>query len=337
LVAVPILSLGLAVAIKHSAWLRIAFVVFLGLAGNGFVFYWLMGQGISQRVFLRDLFFSEILTDVYLRNETEINQKLSDSFKKDESTQGYVDYLHTESLRSLSFQKGDDRSIAIAITDVLGTPDGSVCGLETLGKTVFDTRRGKGCCSDFSKSFLFYANYLGLQAREVSLFNHTTVEYLNRSNGRWQWLDPFYRVEIIDAAGHPLSLFQIRQTPTFEALTYRKIGTSLSSFDVVNYAGYAPAQMGTILWRRGTNFLEVDTWDRTMQGWGFSKSLRQTVMLAAGVQPHWLMVTTHSDTFYYKTLRAMLRGAACCWLVLNLALFFVLLKMHPVRISPEKS
>lgn len=296
-----------------------------------------MGQGISQRVYLRDLFFSEILTDVSVSNETDINRKLNDAFKKDASTQAYVDYLPPESVRLLSSHKGGDRSLALAITEALGTPDGSVCGLETLGQTVYDTRRGKGCCSDFSKSFLFYANYLGLQAREVSLFNHTTVEYLNQGIGRWQWLDPFNRVEVVDAAGQPLSLFQIRQTSIFEALTYRKIGTALGSFDVVKYAGYAPAQMGTILWRRGTNFLEVETWDRTMQGWGFSKSMRQAVMLAAGVQPHWLMVTTHADSFYYKTLRAMLWGAACFWLALNLALIFVFVGILLVRVSPGKS
>ena len=95
-----------------------------------------------------------------------------------------------------------------------------------------------------------------------------------------------------------------------------------------------------LLWlleRLRTNFLEVETWDRTMQGWGFSKSLRQAVMLASGVQPHWLMVTTHADSFYYKTLRAMLWGAACCWMVLNLALFFVFVRMLLVRVRPGKS
>jgi len=296
-----------------------------------------MGQGISQRVYLRDLFFSEILTDASVSNETEINRRLSDAFKKDASTQAYVDYLPSESLRLLSSHKGDDRSLALAITEILGTSNGSVCGLETLGQTVFDTRRGMGCCSDFSKSFLFYANYLGLQAREVSLFNHTSVEYLNKANGRWQWLDPFNRVEIVDVAGTPLSLFQIRQTSIFEALTYRKISTASGSFDVVKYAGYARAQMGTILWRRGTNFLEVETWDRTMQGWGFSKSLRQAVMLVSGVQPHWLMVTTHVDSFYYKTLRAMLWGAAFCCFVVNLALIFVFVGMLLVRVRPGKS
>ena len=266
---------------------------------------------------MRDLLFSEILMDQRLKSEDEINRQLSTNFKTDASTRAYANYLHPEAVRSLATHKGNDRSLALAIAEVLGTPDGSVCGLETLGQTVFDTRRGKGCCSDYSKSFLFYANYLGLQAREVSLFNHTTVEYLNRATGQWQWLDPFNRVEITDAAGRVLNLYHIRQRSAFEALTFKKLSLAAGAFDVSKYAGYAPAQMSTILWRRGTNFLEVEAWDRTMQGWGFSKSVRQAIMLSAGVQPHWLMVTTHADTFYYKTLRAMLWAAGGLWLLFN--------------------
>lgn len=299
------------------SWLRIALAAVLLLVVNWLAIQWLLGLGISQRVYMRDLLFSEILMDQRLKNEDEINQRLSANFKTDASTLAYVIYLDPETLRSLSAHKGDDRSLALAIAEVLGTPDGSVCGLETLGQTVFDTRRGKGCCSDYSKSFLFYANYLGLQAREVSLFNHTTVEYLNRANGQWQWLDPFNRVEITDAAGHALSLYQIRQTSAFEALTYKKLASAAGAFDAGKYAGYAPAQMSTILWRRGTNFLEVEAWDRKMQGWGLSKSMRQAVMLTSGVQPHWLMVTTHADTFYYKTLRALLWAVGGLWLLFN--------------------
>ena len=206
---------------KNQNRLRIALVLTLWLVVNGLSLQWLFNLGISPRVYMRDLLFSEILMDMRLKNEEEINQQLNTGFKTDSSTQAYVDYLHPETLRTLSAHKGDDRSLALAIAEVLGTPDGSVCGLETLGQTVFDTRCGKGCCSDYSKSFLFYANYPGLQAREVSLFNHTTVEYLNRATGQWQWLDPFNRVEIIDATGHALSLYKMRQTSAFEALIYK--------------------------------------------------------------------------------------------------------------------
>lgn len=318
---------------KRRSWLGIVVALILLLAVNGLSLQWLLSLGISQRVYMRDLLFSEILVDARLKNEDEINQWLDVGFKTDASTLAYAEYLHPESLRALSAQRGSDRSLALAIVEVLGTSDGSVCGLDTLGQTVFDTRRGKGCCSDYSKSFLFYANYLGLQAREVSLFNHTTVEYLNRSTGQWHWLDPSNRVEIADATGRFLSLYQIRQTSAFQALTYRKLGTAAGAFDLDKYAGYARAQMGTILWRRGTNFLEVETWDRKMQGWGFSKSLRQAIMLPAGVQPHWLMVTTHADAYYYKTLRAVLWAEGGLWLIVNAVVLMWLVRRAHTLLS----
>ena len=86
--------------------------------------------------------------------------------------------------------------------------------------------------------------------------------------------------------------------------------------------------MSTILWRRGTNFLEVEALDRTMRGWGFSKSVRQVITLLAGAQPHWLMVTTHADTFYYKTLRALLWGAGGGWVLFNLLTLVWLSRRH---------
>ena len=172
-----------------------------------------------------------------------------------------------------------------------------------------------------------------MQAREVSVFNHTTVEYLDRSSGRWQWLDPLNKIEITDATGRPLSWFKIRQTSSFQSLTYKKLGTAIASFDAKEYGGYALAQMGTMLWRRGTNFLEVEAWDRRLAGWYLSKSMRQAVMLVTGIQPHYLMVTTHADTFYYKALRALLWAAGGGWIIFNVFVLAWLVRHKPLRLT----
>jgi hypothetical protein len=280
--------------------------------------------------------FSEILPEGQLANVAALNTQAMADFKTDASTQAYANYLHPESralLKKISIT--NDHELALAITERLGHPDGSVCGLETLGTTVFDTHSGKGCCSDYSKSWLFYANYFGMTAREVSLFNHTTVEYLNRSTDRWSWLDPFNKIEILDANGQPLSLFEIRNASRFQTLKFRKTSSVSTTFDATSYAGYAPAQMGTILWRKGTNFLEVEAWDRVMQSWGFSKSMRQMVTLVAGVQPHWLMITTHADNYYYRSLRAFLWAAGGAWLMLNaIAVTWLTLALWSLKQQP---
>ena len=113
--------------------------------------------------------------------ERTLKELIEAKFKKDVDTQVYENYLHPRSKELLGKSNfSTDRELALAITQRLGQADGSIYTLEALGETVFDTRRGNGCCSDYSKYFLFYAIYLGLPAREVSLFIHTTVEYLNR-------------------------------------------------------------------------------------------------------------------------------------------------------------
>jgi hypothetical protein len=109
-------------------------------------------------------------------------------------------------------------------------------------------------------------------------------------------------------------------------LIYRRVSpTATEIFDPGKFAGYSQAQMGTILWRRGTNFLEVERWDQAMRGWGFTKSLRQTVMLVAGIQPQFLMLTTHADNFYYNSLRTLLWTIGAAYVFFNflvLALIF---------------
>ena len=275
-----------AVSGRRRAYLFTALVLWIGV--NAWCLQWALGLGISQRVYLRDLMFSEIVSDSGLPNTVEgVDALLMNGFKVDASTDAYSDYLHPNSLRALTdkakVHAQGDHLLALAITAQLGQPDGSVCGLEALGDTVFDTRRGQGCCSDYSKSWLFYANYLGMTVREVSLFNHTTVEFFNRATGRWQWLDPFNRVEIVDAKDQPLSLLEIRNASRFEALKFKRLPSANQQFAVDSYAGYAPAQMSTMLWRRGTNFLEVEAWDRVLRAWGLSKSVRQMVTLMAGV------------------------------------------------------
>ena len=80
LVALPVLPLGLVVEIKYRWWICIASVVLLGVMFDGLVYQWLIGQGISQRVYLRDLFFSDIQSDSSIGIESEINKNLDNQF-----------------------------------------------------------------------------------------------------------------------------------------------------------------------------------------------------------------------------------------------------------------
>lgn len=315
--------MGLVLAVRRMGFRALAYVL-CWLALNTTAWSWLKSFGISQQVYLRDLMFSEIVSD---HQRVDLNALIQRGFKIDSDTSQYANYLHPNSLKLLKkAPQNSDHSLAWAIVDVIGHADGSVCGLETLGHTVFDTRRGKGCCSDYSKAWLFYANHLGMTAREVSLFNHTTVEYWDRQTGQWQWLDPYNRTEILDVHGNVQSLVSVRNAPFNAALSIHKLPQSSATFDANSYRGYAKSQMGVMLWRRGSNFLEVEAWDRWLQAWGLPKNMRQMVTLVAGVQPRWLMLVTHADYFYYKQLRALLWISLAAWACLNVLLIGLMVK-----------
>jgi len=295
--------------------------IVMGVLANGVLIYWLFGLGTSQQVYLRNLIFSDIVLE---QQSVDLNQAIEQGFKRDTDVSRYLDFIHPNALKVLKDKTyQSDRELSLAILGVIGQADGSVCGLQSLGKTVFETLRGKGCCSDYSKAWLFYANFLGMQAREVSLFNHTSVEYFDRATGRWHWLDPFNRIEIVNARGQVMSLLDVRNAPFDDYLQIQKLLTSVNSFDANEYIGYSRAQMGTVFWRLGVNFLEVEALDTHLQAWGLPKNVRQLVLLVAGVQPRWLMLTTQSDYFYYKLLKSLIMMFLWLLLAINVVWLIV--------------
>jgi hypothetical protein len=153
----------------------------------------------------------------------------------------------------------------------------------------------------------FYANYLGLNSREVNTLNHTTVEYLNRATTQW-----------VDDEGTPLSQYKVRKSTLFEALKTQRLITSSSDFDAANYEGYAPSQYAALMWRMGTNFLEVDRWDSRLRSLGLPKSLRQLVLLTAGVQPRFIILTVNSLAAYLRALQLFILGGLVLVMALNL-------------------
>ncbi len=296
-------------------------LILMFVLSNGALIYGLSSLPTTQQVYLRNLMFSDIFSDLNLE---DFNEVLLQGFKRDTDISQYINFINPSSFQKLKEKPyPSDRELAWAIVGVIGRPDGSVCGLETLGKTVYETLRGKGCCSDYSKAWLFYANLLGMRAREVSTFNHTTVEYLNRATGQWQWLDPFNQTEFRDIKGRVLSILEVRNSRYDEELLVNRPFESDFFFDANGYLGYSRAQMGVVFWRRGVNFLELETLDAQLRHWGLPKSVRQFLALVAGVQPRWLMVVTEADYFYYKLLKSLVLMLIFFWLAFNLVLLTI--------------
>lgn len=303
-----------AVCRPASRWPRRLLLVCLLLDG---LFIGLLAALTSdERIYLRNVVFSRIVADRRIGSEAELDRLLTQGFLLDRDTAAYRDFidpLRADALRVLQSRPDTtDAALAVAITRELGAfPTGQVCGLESLGWTVFDTQRGLGCCSDFSKSWIFYARYLGMDVREVNTLNHTTVEFFDRQLGRWVWLDPLNRVQIGDASGRPLSQFEIRDSDVFTALRVLPLTAApRPGFDARSYEGYATAQAAVLMWRLGTNFLEIERHDAQLRRWGLSKSARQAILLSLGVQPRWLILTTLSLAAYLRALQIFVLASA---------------------------
>lgn len=276
----------------------------------------------EPKVYLRNVLFSQFVAEGTAAGQMDVNLGLAEGFKRDADPGAYRRYLNPAFERELSALKAEGklagRDLAIAIASRLGDPRNSrICGVESLGKVVIDTDAGQGCCSDYSKAWLFYANYLGLQAREVNNLAHTTVEYWDGALRKWVWMDPFNKVEILDEAGKPLDQYEIRAMSLFESAQFRRLRGSHLDFAPAVYEGYQPAQFAAISWRRGVNFLEVEAWDARLRRLGLPKSLRQLFMLSTGIQPGWLVLTTNALAFYLQLLQAGIYAALAALLVFD--------------------
>ncbi len=286
----------------------------------------------DQKVYIRNVIFSQFLADASAGPAYEVDAVLADGFKTDPDPAQYLPYLNPRFARELAALKQDpalgDRDLALAIVARLGDPrESRICGVESLGKVVIDTDSGQGCCSDFSKAWLFYANYLGLKAREVNNLGHTTVEYWDRQRGRWDWLDPFMKMEMTNAQGIPLNQTEIRAVSLVDFVQFVRLPGAHTDFKPQSYGGYHPSQYAAISWRRGVNFLQMEAWDSRLRSLGLPKSLRQLLLLTAGVQPGWLVLTTNSLAFYLNLLKVLLLGLVGFFLAFDAWLAFRLARM----------
>jgi hypothetical protein len=281
----------------------------------------------DQKVHIRNLVFSDFVADSQATSQDRVNALIENGFKTDPQTAAYLRYLNPRFQQELSRlqveQRLVGRELALAIAARLGDPkESQICGVESLGKVVFDTDSGQGCCSDFSKAWLFYANYLGLRAREVNNLGHTTVEYWDAALRKWVWLDPFMRMEMTDANGLPLNQFEIRRMSLVETVRFVRLPGAQAGFEPRAYAGYHPSQYAAISWRRGVNFLEVEAWDTRLRALGLPKSLRQLALLTTGVQPRWLVLTTNALAFYMTLLQGLFLAVLGFFVVVDAWLLF---------------
>jgi len=279
----------------------------------------------KHQIYLRNLMFSEIIADSTISNERELDT-IIDQKLKTENKENLLSYLDQTAVKELSLLKNQykgtdaDRFLAISILQYLGeNPTGKICGGPSLGKVVFDVEKGMGCCSDYSKAWMFYALYFSLEVREVNSLNHTTVEFYDKNLKKWVWLDPFNRAQF-SMNNVLLNQYEARKATLFDKVTIINLNKEKLDVDLENYEGYNTSQLSLLLWRKGNNFIEVEDWDTKLRNLKIPKPIRQFIFLTTGVSPGWIMLANDALASYMRILKLAIYLLITTYFLVNLFL-----------------
>jgi hypothetical protein len=300
------------------------------VAVNALSFWLLSGLSGNTQVYLRNLLFSEIVSDARIANEQSLETHLMADFKTDTGTQAsqasYINQDKLKSLRQLQQAGTSTDRMAVAVAATIGpSPNGSYCGKHPTYALVQGVEHGQGCCSDYSKAFLVYAAHLGIQVREVYVLSHATVEYFNPEQHRWIWFDPYFSTQVTDQGGKLLSLYQIRMASRFQdlrLLDHPPSVTTIPAFE--GFRGYDTRHYDVLLYKKGNNFFELEALHRHLQWLRLPKSILQLSSYFLGAQPGYLMLTTEGMAVYMNTLKNMMWSVAQLWLGTNALLLGLL-------------
>jgi hypothetical protein len=297
----------------------LAFIVVL----NALAFWLLSMLSGNTQVYLRNLLFSEIVSDAKFADEVALNAHLMAHFKTDAHVPAAQDsYVNAEKLRALRKLKDSGTQtdkMAVAVASAIGpSPTGAYCGKHPTFALVQGVEHGQGCCSDYSKAFLVYAAHLGIQVREVYVLSHATVEYFNPEQRRWIWFDPYFGTQVTDQDGKLLSLYQIRMASRFQELRLLDHPPTITSIPAfAGFRGYDTRHYDVLLYKKGNNFFEIEQLHRSIQWLRLPKSILQLGSYFLGKQPGFLMLTTEGMWVYLSTLQNILWGLAQLWLGIN--------------------
>ena len=279
----------------------------------------------NTKVYIRNLLFSDILSDTDLSSETDVERRLGQAFLENaRASATYDSFINTGKLNALSDirdKEGTGTNLAVSIASMLGPPPtGNYCGTQAIHRIVENVENGKGCCSDYSKAFIAYAARLGLRSREVYVLSHSTVEYYDAVEKRWIWLDPYFGSQITNEQGKRLSIYQIRAASRFDHLQLLDLpprNDTIPAFKT--FRGYDIRQYGLLIYKKGNNFLDYEELEKKISWLGLPKSAFQFVAFVAGTHPGYIILTTEGIGEYLKDLKNIILTFLLCYTASNVA------------------
>jgi hypothetical protein len=213
---------------------------------------------------------------------------------------------------------------------------GRKCGLDgSLEQRIGQVLAGDGCCSDFNDAFVLRATYVGLKVREVNNMGHTTAEYFDPHESRWKWIDTSFRTQYADTSGRLLNAYQIRSSSLSRPL--RSIDLSPfdnSRFSSANYSGYLAISNSIMYWTRGINLIDQENFEKPFRRLGLSKEMVQSIGLALGMRPGYLVLAPEEAAFRFRLSALLLKSCLSFFLFIDLLLLLSVLGWRVGVITP---
>lgn len=312
----------------------------------------LLASSAGDKVYLRNLIFSEIYDDRDFPGLRTLERFLSGRIKYDKAgdlaaaSNSPAEYqallnrartsVNSQAVREVcaqvsakySMKLSHDDCLAIRIAFAISDKFMGVrCGLdESLSKRFLLIQKGVGCCSDFNEAFAIQASILGLKTREVNNHVHTTSEYYDRSVKRWKWIGTSYRTLIIDNKGQIMGAYAIRASNPWDRVVIVDIPPYDSQgFSTDRYAGHSSAKNSLQFWNLNANPAYVYSRERWLLQLGFPREIVQVFSLLTGVRLGYLYLASPYAAWALSLLQLVIRILILLWVAfpLTACVYFV--------------
>jgi hypothetical protein len=256
------------------------------------------------QVLVKHIVFTSIAPSGFLNDQINIDDLQKYKFRKD------VDSVSSSTLINLiNFDQSVsilDSVYAISMVIPFGYLSLDGCGVKSdnLYANIDWVRSKKGCCSDFTQTFMALSKISGINVREVINKKHTFVEFFNKKDQKWIFLDPRYRLVAKDETGQLLSSKEIYLAYankkqfhfTFIGL-YTDSSFSVKSQKQLLTYFYSKDAYSYLLYKKGNNIFEVDMWNKKLNF--LTRQQRQLILWVLGIEPGYYFFSNDNNIFIY--------------------------------------
>ena len=260
----------------------------------------------GDQVSIRDLIFTTFVSDLNTNKIKNILSEIEYS-KFDENQKQYylkqIDKRLQNIILSLQNELNIDKKVELLLNqfspsfNLENVECNSTTNLVYNVNTIFT--KGLGCCSDYAKVSIFLLNLLGIDAREVNNYRHTTIEYFNKQKRKWIWMDPSYRIFAYKGKNidNKLDQFEVFTNKLNDSTFYQFASKQLLNFiplKQIHY--YRPQQYSSISYSlMNTNNNIRDK----LIDFGIHKSLVDLFYLVTGINKGKLTVIPNGNSYIF--------------------------------------